>query len=216
MNLDGLYQEFETFLSQVDREFGRVFELFRGRMQCRKGCSLCCRQMFSISLLEAAYISRAVKRMDPEKRETLRARARRYLEQRRAQIEDRGTAHPTEPDLPITTGLRLTCPALDDDACQIYSVRPIICRKWGIPLFNPKKPTEVQACELNFQPGEEIEADGLIQPQAHLLEDWVRLKDAAKQEFNWPSTRYTVADALLNDYEAVLTATRHEAGNCAT
>ena len=53
-------------------------------------------------------------------------------------------------------GLRLACPALEDGACQIYENRPLMCRKYGMPLYNPQKPEQVFACELNFKPGEEI------------------------------------------------------------
>lgn len=210
MNLADLYHEYEKLCVEVDGEFRRVFQLFAERMQCRKGCSMCCSQPFTISLIEAAYIARAMKQMDEATRARLRARARQYLETRSDLIEKRQRQLSEESELPITTGLRLTCPALENDACQIYHARPLICRKWGIPLFNPKKPHELQACELNFRPGEEVDVEGLVEPQAKLLEDWVTLKDAALRAFNPPARRVTVAEAIVNDYEAVLTGQEPE------
>src|SRR6266705_1159607 len=179
MNVDNLFQAYEAHIAGVDREFRRVFQKFADRMQCRRGCSMCCSQMFSISLVEAAYVSRAkaLTSVDDEQ-------------------DDEGiTPKP---------GARLPCPALKDDACSIYNARPIICRKWGIPVFNPKKPLEIQACHLNFQPGEEIDMDGLIEPQVALLEEWVELKRRARHELNHPKTTATVAEAMLEDYEQIL------------
>jgi hypothetical protein len=80
----------------------------------------------------------------------------------------------------------------------------LICRKWGIPLFNPKRPTELQACELNFRPGEEIDIEGLLEPQVALLEDWVELKGRARRALKHPKMTATVAEAIVFDYEEIL------------
>ena len=155
--------------------------------------------MFSISRIEAAYISRAVTAMPELERERLRAAARGYLAAARELI---GNDENADEEYAITPrpGLRLACPALAGDACSIYGARPIICRKWGIPIFNPGKPAELQACELNFKPGEELEVEDLIEPQVALLEEWVELKDLAKREAGYPQVRSTVAEAILSDW----------------
>ena len=77
--LSNIYQEYRELLEDVDQEFNRVRDIFIERMQCRKGCSSCCSQLFSISAIEAAYISRAVKLLDPEAQEEMRQKARAYL-----------------------------------------------------------------------------------------------------------------------------------------
>lgn len=164
---------------------------------------MCCSQMFSISLIEAAYISRAVKAMPDAERERLRAAARSYKEEAKKLT---GADNESEVEEAITPkpGLRLPCPALKDDACSIYGARPIICRKWGIPIFNPKKPAELQACELNFPPGEEVDVDGLLEPQVALLEEWVELKAHAGLTLSPPKMTATVAEAILCDFEEML------------
>jgi Fe-S-cluster containining protein len=202
MNLDNLFQAYEDHIARVDGEFHRVFQKFADRMQCRRGCSMCCSQMFSISLIEAAYISRAVNAMPDEERGRLRAAAREYLES--AKTLTSGNDNQNDEAITPKPGARLPCPALKGDECSIYNARPIICRKWGIPIFNPKKPLEIQACHLNFQPGEEIEVNGLIEPQVVLLEEWVELKGSAQRELNHPKMTATVAEALLRDYEQIL------------
>ena len=98
----------------------------------------------------------------------------------------------------------MQCPALNGDACSIYHARPIICRKWGIPIFNPKKPMELQACELNFRPGEEVDIDGLLEPQVDLLESWVELKERTSEGHPSAVARTTIAEAILNDWEEIL------------
>jgi Fe-S-cluster containining protein len=203
MEAEELFQSYERHVAAVDAEFRRVFARFAERMQCRRGCSQCCSQMFSISLLEAAYISRAVKAMPESERARLREAARSYVA-RAKELTGHGQESEAEETITPRPGLRLPCPALRGDACSIYHARPIICRKWGIPIFNPKRPLELQACELNFRPGEEVDVEGLIEPQVTLLEEWVELKDKAKRALNYPGRTATVAEAILLDFEEIL------------
>jgi len=190
----------------VDGEFQREAEMFKDRMHCGRGCSMCCSQMFSISSIEAAYISRAVKAMPATERQRLRAAAREYVEQANKMTghDDSREGGQSVTSVTVRPGLRLRCPALDQEACSIYDARPIICRKWGIPVFDPNKPLELQACELNFPPGEEVEVDGIVEAQASLLEEWVQLKERARSELSHSITTATVAEALIHDYEELL------------
>jgi len=200
MKAEEVFGEYERHAGAVEAEFRRVAARFAPRMQCRRGCSMCCSQMFSISLLEAAYISRAVKRLPEGEREELRAAARAYIVRAR-ELTGGGEEEETVTPRP---GERLPCPALQGDACAIYAARPLICRKWGIPVFNPKKPLELQACELNFRPGEEVEVEGLVEPQVELLEEWVELKRRAGLAGAGRRLTATVAEAILQDYEEEL------------
>ena len=208
--LSTIYKLYEELLADVDQEFNRVRNIFIERMQCRKGCSSCCSQLFSISAIEAAYISRAVKQLDLETREEMRQKARAYLaELMGAEVDETQSieAHSQVlgPTLDKLVGRRhIPCPALKDDACTIYSHRPIIARKYGIPLWNPKNPRVLQACELNFKAGEAIEAEGLIEPQIELEYRWLAFKTSVLEELALPDVVATVASAVLFDYEAML------------
>ena len=145
-DLDSIYRTYEALLSDVDREFNRVRDIFIERMQCRMGCSSCCSQLFPISAIEAAYISKAVKALEPEAREQMRRKALAYLEELTGSAVDEEQsieAHSqvVEEALDRLVGRRhIPCPALVDDACSIYSHRPIMARKFGIPLWNPASP----------------------------------------------------------------------------
>ena len=208
--LDSIYAHYRHLLGEVDQEFDRVRNLFIERMQCRQGCSSCCTQLFGISAIEAAYISRGVKALEQERRDAMRVRALEYLAEltgspvdEAAGIETHSTAVAAALDR-LAGRHHIPCPALEQDACAIYNHRPLIARKWGIPLWNPKKPKELQACELNFQKGEVIEGNGLVEPQMELEYRWLALKAGVKQELDLPDVVATVASAVVFDYEAWL------------
>ena len=190
---------FERICLQIDEEFDRNRRLHAARIQCRPGCTDCCQQLFQITEVEAAYISRGMKTLDAALQEELKARARPYLEERQKLVARTG-----EPEawgsLPAP-GTRLPCPALRGGVCAIYDFRPLICRKFGMPLYNPDKPGRVFACELNFRDGEEIHDPHLIQIQTGIHQRW----KAVEQDYN-DATRprdaepLTVARAILEDF----------------
>ena len=189
--------EFQAHAAEWDAEFRRLYDRFAGQMQCRRGCSMCCSQMFSISTLEAFAIAEGVAALPGAERERLRAAARAYLEQAAALGVTAGSTG-TESVTP-RVGVRLPCPALDNDACSIYGARPIICRKWGIPVFDPSKPDRLHACELNFRAGDALPAGDIVTRQAALLEGWVALKDEARERMPPQPRTFTVAEAILAD-----------------
>ncbi len=208
--IGSIYRSYEELLSKVDQEFNRVRNIFSEKMNCRSGCSSCCSQLFPISVVEAAYISRAVKELEPQAALLMRENARAYLKELTgAEVEEAEgiEVHSclVEAALNRLAGLHhIPCPALKDDACTIYSHRPVIARKWGIPLWNPKNPKSLQACELNFKPGEFIEMDGLVEPQIMLEYQWLEFKTRIQEELDVPKLVATVASAIVFDYEAFL------------
>lgn len=210
MELSNIYRTYQEFASEVDREFDRVRNIFLDRMQCGKGCSSCCSQLFSISAIEAAYISKAVKALGREQRRLMVEKARAYLKELTGvEVDESQTieshSRVVKEALDRLIGRHhIPCPALENDACTIYDHRPIIARKFGIPLWNPKKPTVLQACELNFKEGEVVEVDGLVEPQRELAYRWLEFKDAVHRELNLPDLVATIASAIVFDYEELL------------
>lgn len=195
----GFVGEYEAACRDIDREFARNRALHGARIQCRAGCSDCCHQLFQITEIEAAAISRAVRAMPEADRTALRRRAVPYADERARLVSAIG-----EPEawgeLP-PPGTRLACPALEDGVCRIYEHRPLICRKFGIPLWNPDRPGRVYACELNFREGEEIEDSGLIRIQTGIHERWKNAQRdySAAGGFRDPRP-ITVARAILEDF----------------
>jgi len=202
-----VFDRFRFIASLTEKEFDRNFNLYPGQMQCRKGCFLCCSQMFRITLIDAAVVSRAVKRLDSETRKKMQEKAELYLKRREEMIQEKARRMDLdcESDEISTIGLRLPCPALDENgACGIYESRPIVCRKFGMPIYDPKKPDELQTCELNFREVKEMDADQLIENQMKIYNHWMELKTEVNETLNPERRAATVAEAILFDYEEML------------
>jgi Fe-S-cluster containining protein len=185
----------------VEQEFDRNRRLHRERIHCRPGCYECCHQLFQITEMEAVHISLGVRTLDPQTRERLAGRSRAYLDARRKLVTATG-----EPEawgkLP-PPGTRLLCPALEDGVCRIYEHRPLICRKFGMPIYNPDR-RQLYACELNFRDGEEIEDPHLVRIQTAIHAEWRQLQADYNASGGWrdPET-ITVARAILEDFSAL-------------
>lgn len=206
--------DYEDVIILVEAEFDRNVRLYGDRMQCGSGCSSCCSQMFRITMMDAVMISRKMKQLPTAEREDLQTRAGQYLEERNRLIRQRADeGNQNDREVP-TTGLRLPCPALNEQgACRIYESRPVVCRKWGIPLFDPQHPTELQACELNFPPGtvfEDEALDELIDRQTEIAERWQAVKASVNDRYRPKQTSTTIAAAIAGDYEEMIKQRKSE------
>ena len=206
--MNSVFSHYNQVITLVEAEFDRNVRLYGDRMQCGRGCSSCCSQMFRITIMDAIMISRKMKQLPAAERDNLQARAQHYIEERARLIHQRADEdNQNEREVP-TTGLRLPCPALNEQgACRIYDARPVVCRKWGIPLFDPQHPTELQACELNFPPGtafEDEELDELIDRQTEIAERWQAVKASVNDRYQPKQTSTTIAEAIAGDYEEMM------------
>ncbi len=163
--------------------------------------------MFRITLIDAAVVSQAVKKLDSETRKKMQEKARLYIKKRGEMIRERAGQMDLnyDSDEISTILLRLPCPALSEDgACGIYESRPIVCRKFGMPIYDPKKPNELQTCELNFREVKEIDADRLIENQMKIYNHWMKIKTEVNETLNPEKRVATIAEAILFDYEEML------------
>ncbi len=168
-------------------------------MRCGPGCSDCCHQLFQITEIEAAEVSAGVRKLPEAQRSELEDRSRDYLRQRQELVAANG-----EPEawgsLP-PPGARLACPALDDGVCSIYDHRPLICRRFGMPIYNPERPGRVYCCELNFDDGAEIDDAKLVQIQTGIHEAWKQVQvDYNRAGGPRDPNPITVARAVLEDF----------------
>ena len=117
--LDELTAKVEAFFARVEARHG-------GDMQCRTGCSDCCRVRLSVTSVEAAAI---------------RAEVAAWPEARR-----RALAEPAAGD---DAG---GCAALDAAGrCRIYAARPLVCRSHGAPIrLREDSLPVVRSCHRNF------------------------------------------------------------------
>ncbi|HUQ90873.1 MAG TPA: YkgJ family cysteine cluster protein [Bryobacteraceae bacterium] len=201
--MPGTIDRYLEICRAVEEEFARNRRLHGPRIQCRAGCSDCCHQLFQITEVEAARISAGVRTLPADVKNRLAGKAKPYLAAREKLVSRTG-----EPEawgsLPVE-GTRLACPALEDGACEIYEYRPLICRKFGIPLYNPDKPGRVFACELNFRDGEEIEDGQLIQIQTGIHESWKEVQKDYNDGGGFRDSKpITVARAIAEDFSHCL------------
>jgi len=119
-----------TLADKVDAVFASIHERQAGQMECRAGCSACCRARLAITRVEETFLRRGLASLPDEKQTELSARTR-----------EEG---------------REMCPALDTDGhCGIYAFRPLICRSYGVPLRHRRavelvNPPVIDVCDLNF------------------------------------------------------------------
>ena len=112
--------------AKIDAFFKRVESRHGGDMQCTSGCSDCCHVRLTITTVEARAIADHLAVLPAPTRAALAAHAR-------TQSPDR-------------------CAALDAAGrCQIYDVRPVICRSHGAPIRTRSGSLPViQNCHHNF------------------------------------------------------------------
>lgn len=119
--------------AKVDAFFARVEARHGEDMQCRTGCSDCCRVRLTITSVEAEAIADEVARWPAERRQALAAADPGAGEGAGAGAGDR-------------------CAALDAAGrCRIYAARPIVCRSHGVPIRLRRGALPVvESCHRNF------------------------------------------------------------------
>ena len=104
----GLVAVYEDQLAH-QRRIDAAFEHSLAAVECRKGCSFCCRLRVTATPLEVIRIAAA---MDPGRRSTVLATADAI-----AGLDERQRL-----------ARKLPCPLLLEGACSVYEIRPLTCR----------------------------------------------------------------------------------------
>lgn len=175
----------------IQNEFDRNVNKYGSKINCRKGCSQCCFQIFKITLIDSFIIKKYLDTLPIEQVNNLKERTKFYIAQIKNNITQ-GDEFYVKPKFP--------CPALsENEECMIYAGRPVICRKFGPPIFDYKSPGKIFACELNFAEGEEITDDELIPNQTQIGKEWDMLKTEFNIKYNLrENASTTIAEAILN------------------
>jgi len=100
---------FAELVAKVDVFFARVYAKHSTDMQCDKGCSDCCSDRLSITLLEAAALARTIGAMPEAQRQDL-------------------ASHASRKDVSACAALA------NDGSCMVYEARPLICRSHGVAI----------------------------------------------------------------------------------
>lgn len=156
--MKALLDRYGALLGEVDAWFQRCLEQHPELIECRNGCSECCRGLFDITLLDAFYLRRGFDRLSEPLKTTIVKVASGRLELlsrvNPAFVEpwllngipedDWDALMPEEDEAP--------CLLLSESGgCLIYEYRPMTCRLNGIPLIDVSgEELFDEWCTLNF------------------------------------------------------------------
>lgn len=178
--MDALFENYINLLQKIDRFCDESVGAYGNDLECRKGCSSCCRHL-SLFPVEALYIRFVMDSLDDEAFEIIRKKAMDLID---------------EPDG--------ECPLLDAGLCLLYQVRPIICRTHGLPvLVRAEQGPAVDYCPLNFTSGRKLDSKHILdieQVNTTLVTVNGLFVRAAFDGGDLPD-RFLLAEALLFDFE---------------
>ncbi len=164
-------------LRVIDSDVEPVVQRYRAHIECAKGCSDCCQQTFRVSHLEGAYLREGLAGLPNDVRADIMQRASEYV--------------PDE---------RQPCPVLSEEGgCRMYAHRPRICRKYGIPLWNPQRPDRVDTCPKNFGGVHDIDAALIVDPQARWAEAWIDVRNVEETARTTDTIAAHLLQALTDD-----------------
>lgn len=114
--VENLYRYGEKRVDAIEREKG-----IQGKIACKKGCDHCCYAQVSLTPPEAFLIVQCIKNTySLKKRDALMKRVTGNLRL----TQDKSI------DERIDVWQQTPCIFLENGACSIYNVRPLICRAW--------------------------------------------------------------------------------------
>lgn len=186
---DNFREKYIDISNLIQKEFERNVDIHGSKIRCSRGCSKCCHQIFKITAFDAFIIRSYMHSIPDRMKNNLRSKAAEFISNRSSQI-----------DFSVEAADLLPCPALGKEGeCSIYEARPVICRRFGPPMYDYKKPDTIHSCDLNFSDGDEIQDSELIPCQTTIGKKW----DSLKTEFNLrnnlpPEYSTTIAEAILN------------------
>jgi Fe-S-cluster containining protein len=154
-----LLDRYGELLYEVDSWFQSCSERYPALIDCRSGCSGCCRGLFDITLLDAGYLRRGFDALHDELKTAIITKASERLELLSSinpafvepwllngiSEDDWDALMPEEDETP--------CLLLSESGgCLIYEHRPMTCRLNGIPLIDVSgEELFDEWCTLNFR-----------------------------------------------------------------
>lgn len=150
-------------------------------LACKLGCTQCCIGVFAINALDALRLQQGLAeldRIDPERAERVRQRARISIDRMRSDFPgDAVTGVLEESDEAAARfddfANEEPCPALDPatGGCDLYASRPMTCRVFGPPIqseeglavcelcYHGASDSDIAACEMKTSDAERLEAE---------------------------------------------------------
>jgi Fe-S-cluster containining protein len=139
MNFEPYFKHYEAVVRSVETAFSKLKSEYETCVTCKVGCADCCHALFDLSLIEALYINvKFRERFTGEAYEHILERAndadRQIYRIKRVAYKDHQSGKSESDILNEMAAQRIRCPLLNkDDCCDMYDVRPITCRLYGVP-----------------------------------------------------------------------------------
>lgn len=156
--MNDLLDRYGLLLAEVDAWFRVCSSNYPSQIACQSGCSYCCRGLFDITLLDAAFLKRGVDKLPVKQRERVMRAANERLNGLASNFsafaepwllnvipeEEWDDLMPEEDGTP--------CLLLSETGeCLAYEYRPMTCRLNGIPLIDVSgEELFDEWCTLNF------------------------------------------------------------------
>ncbi|MBO7672809.1 YkgJ family cysteine cluster protein [bacterium] len=124
-----MFEKYETFLKDLDLKLQKYFEVDKDKIQCRKGCSNCCKNAdFPLSLVEMKYLMQGFLKLDKSEHDKVRENIKKVIESGKENYD---------------------CPFLMNDLCSVYEYRPIICRVHGLAYLRTDGIVNLPECSIS-------------------------------------------------------------------
>lgn len=131
--MNNKFENYEKFLNVVDDDLKKIFQYQSEYIECKRGCSLCCKQGdYPLSSIEFDYLMSGFNLLDEDIKNLIRQN-----------IEE----------LKKCDKNSYICPFLINDCCSVYNYRPFVCRAFGVLTEDSKGRPSFPFCTtkgLNF------------------------------------------------------------------
>ena len=174
VDLSDIFAKYEALRAEVDAVFSKVKGVCPQEVRCVEECSDCCHAPFDVTLVEALYINKIFNERfakgDERYRLTTAAneadREHYRLKHKAWKAHKAGIADETI--IEDMAKERIRCALLaDSNLCEMYDVRPITCRLYGVPL---DVNGALKVCgKSGFAPGEKYPAVKIAKIQDRLF-----------------------------------------------
>jgi Fe-S-cluster containining protein len=183
-----LLEEYQLFLKELDTWFRSVRVKYGDRMQCGKGCTLCCRGLFDVPLADAFRAAAGYQRLSASIKNDVLRRARLLhagILEETPQLDEPFFLNRISEDRIDGLADRfgdVRCPFLAFEGdCLIYEFRPSACILEGVPMVDAHDGPFDDWCALNFTGGMEPELEKDLRLDYYEIEATIRRTSQSMQ-----------------------------------
>jgi Fe-S-cluster containining protein len=170
--MNAILERYGDLLREVDQWFAACLQSHANLINCRRGCSACCRGLFDITILDALYLRSGFDLLPADVQLGLRLKAGDRLDRLTSRWPS-FTAPWILNNIPEPEWLEMMpeddeTPCLllgKEGGCLVYEHRPMSCRLNGIPQYDMSgEALSDEWCTLNFAGIDPAQIEGIRHP----------------------------------------------------